>query len=273
LTVSRAWYYERPKSVAKRKTRRDELAGEIEVALGQKEASGYGYRRVTKTLARQGRKVAAKVVLEVMRTRGWLCRRKRKPIGITKSLAGTKAENLLKKLVAVAGLQRPDQAWVGDITLIEYGTQRQKKCYLATLLDGFSRRVVGWQLSPNCDGQLTLGALQKALQNRQPPPGLIHHTDRGSQYTSGEYTTALAQAKATRSLAGKAKPWENGMAESFNGTLKTEEVWRMEYETYAQVEENLQEWLELYDQKRLHSSLGYLPPAEFETVWLAANTN
>jgi putative transposase len=274
LEVNRSWYYQCPKAVNRRKARFEELAGEIEQILARKEARGYGYRRVTKTLERAGRKVASKVVLGVMRTKGWLCRRKRKPKGTTKSLAITNGENLLKKLVKQKGLQRPTQAWVGDITLIEYGTKRQRRCYLATLIDGFSRRVVGWQLSLKCDSHLVMAALQKALQSRQPVPGLIHHSDRGSQYTSSDYCTLLTKVEAKISLAGKGKPWENGMAESFNGTLKAEEVGLQEYETYGEVEQNLKEWLEeIYDKARLHSSLGYLPPAEFETTWLADHKN
>lgn len=195
---------------------------------------------------------------------GWLCRRKRKPKGITKSLAETSGENLLKKLTKEEGVTAPNQVWAGDITLIEYGTKRQKKCYLATLIDGFSRRVVGWQLSLNCDSSLVTAALQKALESRRPAPGLLHHSDRGSQYTSSEYCTLLTKVAARISPAGKAKLWENGMAESFNGTLKMEEVWLQEYGTYGEVEQNLKEWLEvIYDRARLHSSLGYLPRAEF----------
>lgn len=270
LAVSRAWYYQRPKAKTRRHSDLEQLATEMEQILAGKEARGYGYRRVTKALARMGRKVAAKVVLGVMRLKGWLCRRKRKPKGTTKSLAGTNGENLLKKLEKEEGIQGPNQAWVGDITLIEYGAKNDNKCYLATLLDVFSRRCVGWQLSRNCDSQLALEALQKALAARQPGAGLIHHSDRGSQYTSRDYRAELAKAQAKVSLAGKGKPWENGMAESFNGTLKIEEVWRQEYETYEEVEQNLKEWLEqIYDKERLHSSLGYLAPAEYEEAWLA----
>ena len=270
LEVNRTWYYQRPKALARRKARFEELASQIEQILNRKEARGYGYRRVTKTLQRAGRKVASKVVLGVMRSKGWLRSRKRKPKGTTKSLAGTSGENLLKKLAKEEGITALNQIWVGDITLIEYGAKRQRHCYLATLIDGLSRRVVGWQLSLNCDSQLVVDALQKALQSRRPAPGLIHHTDRGSQYTSGEYCTILTKAAAKISLAGKGKPWDWGMAENFNGTLKAEEVWLQEYETYGAVEENLKEWLEeIYDKARLHSSLGYLPPAEFEVAWLA----
>lgn len=128
LEVNRSWYYQRPKAVAKRKARFEALAGEIEQILARKEARGYGFRRVTKTLQRAGRKIAGKVVLGVMRTKGWLCRRKRKPKGTTKSLAGTNGENLLKKLMKEEGITAPNQVWAGAITLIEYGTKRQKKC-------------------------------------------------------------------------------------------------------------------------------------------------
>lgn len=112
--------------------------------------------------------------------------------------------------------------------------------------------------------------MQKALENRQIAAGLIHHTERGSQYTSSNYRAELAKVETKVSLAGKGKPWENRMAESASGTLKKEEVWLQEYETYPEVEQNLKEWpLEIYDKARLHSSLGYVPPAEYEEAWLA----
>lgn len=272
LEVSRAWYYQRPRAQAHQKAKREKLASEIEGVLTSKAGRRYGYRRVTKALGRAGRKVAAKVVLGVMRLKGWLCRRKRKPKGTTKSLAGTTGENLLSKLQAGEGVQAPNQVWAGDITLIEYGAKRDKRCYLATLLDVFSRRVVGWQLSRNCDTELVLGALQKALDTRQVEAGLIHHSDRGSQYTSSDYRAELGRVAAKISLAGKGKPWENGIAESFNGTLKMEEVWLQEYESYEEVAQHLKEWLEqIYDKERLHSSLGYVPPAEYEEAWLAGD--
>ena len=132
--------------------------------------------------------------------------------------------------------------------------------------------MVALSLSRNCDTELVLGALQKGLEKRQVGTGLIHHSDRGSQYTSLDYQAELAKVEAKVSLSGKGKPWENGMAESASGTLSQEEVWLQEYETYEEVEQNLKEWVEeIYDKQRLHSSLGYVPPAEYEQAWLATH--
>jgi len=158
----------------------------------------------------------------------------------------------------------PNQAWVADITYVRLPTNF---VYLACVLDAYSRRCVGWKLSRQIDTRLTLDALEMALAQRQPAPGLIHHADRGVQYASLAYVARLEQAGAQVSMSAKGNPYDNAKAESFFKTLKREEVYLQEYRTFAEAESNLGHFIEaVYNQKRLHSSLGYLPPAEFEAA-------
>jgi putative transposase len=140
-------------------------------------------------------------------------------------------------------------------------------CYLAAILDAFSRRVVGWNLSERIDAELALGALEQALASRQPRVGWIHHSDRGVQYACREYVGRLAAAGARISMAAKGTPRENAQAESFFRTLKQEEVYLNDYEDYYEAKQGLGRFIErVYNEKRLHSSLGYRPPSEFEEL-------
>jgi transposase InsO family protein len=161
-------------------------------------------------------------------------------------------------------LTAPNQAWVADITYVRLPAAF---VYLACLLDAWSRRVVGWQLSRHIDTRLTLAALDRALVSRQPAAGLIHHSDRGVQYASGDYVARLEGAGARISMAARGNPYENAKAESFFKTLKREEVYLHDYRTFDEAEANLGRFIEqVYNAKHLHSSLGYLPPVEFEAA-------
>ena len=258
LGVSRSWYYAR--SSAEEQAEQDvNLRDAIErVTL---EFPGYGYRRVTHALQREGWSVNHKRVLRVMRQESLLCQLKQRFLVTTDSTHGLPT---YPNLLADLALSAPNQAWVADITYVRLPTGF---VYLACVLDAYSRRCVGWKLSRQIDTQLTLDALEMALTQRQPAPGLIHHSDRGVQYASLAYVARLEQADARVSMSAKGNPYDNAKAESFFKTLKREEVNLQEYRTFAEAERNLSLFIEaVYNVKRLHSSLGYLPPAEFEAA-------
>lgn len=226
------------------------------------ELPGYGYRRVTHELRRQGWVVNAKRVLRVMREESLLCQLKRRFAPTTDSRHRfTHYPNLLRD----HAVTRPNQAWVADITYIRLPTAF---CYLAAILDAFSRRVVGWELSRSIDTDLSLAALEHAIRSRQPEAGLIHHSDHGVQYASTRYVDRLAQIDARVSMAAVGNVYENALAESFFATLKREEVYLHDYQSFAEAETNLERFLDdVYNHKRLHSRLGYRPPSEFERTW------
>ncbi len=264
LGANRAWYYAQP---AHRTTPDNAEATCLRDAIERLVLTfpGYGYRRVTRQLQRDGWNVNHKRVLRVMHEESLLCHLRRRYVPTTDSAHGRKAYPNLYRAVM---LDAPDQAWVADITYVRLPTAF---VYLATVLDAYSRRCVGWALSRVIDTDLTLAALTMALTARQPAPGLIHHSDRGVQYASGEYVTRLEGVGARISMAARGNPYENAQAESFFKTLKTEEVYLKEYRTFAEAWVNLARFIEdVYNTKRLHSSLGYLPPIEFEAAWALA---
>jgi transposase InsO family protein len=226
---------------------------------------GYGYRRVTAPLHREGWEVNHKRVHRVMRDEDLQCQLKRGWVKTTDSEHGLRVyPNLLKE----AGWRRLtglNQAWVGDITYIRL---REEFVYLAVLLDAFSRRVVGWRLSRRIDAALVLGALEKGIEERRPEPGWIHHSDQGVQYACREYVERLQGAQARISMSAKGTPRDNAQAERFMRTLKQEEVYLQEYEGYSETEEGIGHFIEaVYNEKRLHSALGYRPPSEFEQLF------
>jgi putative transposase len=228
---------------------------------------GYGYRRVTKCLQREGGRVNHKRVLRLMREERLLCQLQRRWVRTTDSEHGlTVYPNLLQQ----AGwrlLTGINQAWVGDITYIRLP---QSFCYLAALLDAYSRRVVGWELSQQIDARLVVVALQRALEARKPPVGWIHHSDRGVQYACRDYVTVLEAAGAQISMSGKGRPRDNAQAESFMRILKHEEVYLQDYQTFPDAKQAVGRFIEaVYNEKRLHSSLGYRPPSEFEELLAA----
>jgi len=261
FSVSRSWYYERPSPEQRAYSRDVELRNAIErIVL---EFPGYGYRRVTKELQRRGWALNHKRVLRIMREESLLCRLKRRFVPTTDSAHSLRSYPNLIKDVEPEG---PDRIWLSDITYIRLPTAF---CYLAAVLDAYSRYCVGWSLSRWIDTRLTLSALETALWSRLPEPGLIHHSDQGVQYASSEYVARLKNAGVLISMAAVGNPYENAKAESFFRTLKMEEVYIKDYRRFEDAEENIAEFIEeVYNKKRLHSSLGYLPPVEFEAAYV-----
>jgi len=219
----------------------------------------YGRPRITAELRHQGWTVNPKLVYRLMREDNLLCIRKRKFVVTTDSNHTRRIyPNLAEGLILTA----PDQLWRADITYIRL---RDEFVFLAVILDAYSRRVIGWALDRTMEDELTLTALRMALSRRAVQAGLVHHSDRGSQYASNDYTDLLKTNGIDISMSRKGNPWDNAACESFMKTLKYEEVHRNEYRDLAEACASIAEFLEkVYNQKRLHSALGYLPPAEFE---------
>lgn len=260
--VSRSGYYDwlarhssTPKSDSYEMKPKDEIQ---KIAL---EFPRYGYRRMTKELHRHGYLANAKRILRLMREDNLLCIKRRfKPITTNSNHNLRVYPNLAKNLEVT----RLNQLWVSDITYIRL---LMEYIYLAIIIDVFSRRCIGWELYRNLDTQLTLNALYRALECRRGADitGLIHHSDQGVQYASQAYVECLKKHNIQISMGRKGNPYDNAFAESFIKTLKYEEVYLSEYETFQDAYHNIPRFIEeAYNKKRLHSGIGYKPPIEFE---------
>jgi len=234
-----------------------ELRGQIQsIALQMR---SYGYRPITKELHRRGVKANHKRVLRLLRADNLLCLRRQAFVRTTDSHHNlTVYPNLARGLV----LSNINQLWVSDITYIRL---LREFVYLAVILDAHSRRCIGWALSRHIDTQLTLAALRMALQTRTLPPGLMHHSDRGVQYAAADYVALLQEHKIQISMSRTGNPYDNAKAERFMRTLKYEQVYLNDYETLTEVLASVPHFIEaVYNRKRLHSAIGYVPPVEFE---------
>jgi putative transposase len=225
------------------------------------EFSRYGYRRIAAELKNRGFNVNRKKVLRLMREDNLLCVKKKfKPVTTNSNHNLKRYPNLLIGLK----ITRPNQVWASDITYIQL---ENEYVYLAVIIDLFVRKCIGWDLSRNLDSQLTLNALNKAINTRWDKniQGLIHHSDQGVQYASIAYTDCLKENNIEISMSRKGNPYDNAFVESFIKTLKYEEVYLKEYESFEDALENIYEFIEeVYNKKRLHSSLGYRSPDDFE---------
>jgi len=256
--VSRSGFYRRHNQPAA-PDRDIEVRDEIQkIAL---EFPYYGRRRITAELKRRNWEVNHKRVHRIMREDNLLCLRRRKFVVTTDS---NHPHPVYPNLAAELEVTAVNQLWVADITYIRLESEF---VYLAVVLDAYSRRVVGWALDRTLEATLVMTALRRALEERRPPPGLVHHSDRGVQYACGAYTELLKQRGIVISMSRKGNPYDNAACESFMKTLKYDEVYRQEYRGMAEALASVGEFIDqIYNQKRLHSALGYLPPEEFERV-------
>jgi transposase InsO family protein len=254
--VSRRGFY-RFDPEAKPATRDIDLRDAIQrIAL---EMPSYGRPRITAELRRRGWVVNAKRVHRLMREDNLLCLRRRKFLVTTDSRHGFP---IYPNLAGELQLTNLNQLWIADITYIRLEIEF---VYLAVVLDAFSRRVIGWALDRTLEAKLTVAALEMALSRRSVKAGLVHHSDRGVQYAADDYIRLLAQHDIQISMSRKGNPYDNARTESFMKTLKYEEVYRQEYRDLPDALRSLRRFIEkIYNEKRLHSALGYLPPTEFE---------
>jgi len=225
----------------------------------------YGWRRMQKELKDRGWVVNHKRVRRLMREDNLLCLRRRKFVMTTDSNHDRPVYPNLAAGLELSGL---NQLWVADITYIRLELEF---VYLAVVLDAFSRRVIGWALDRSLEDELALAALRMALLERKPMPGLVHHSDRGVQYASGDYGNLLKDHEIRISMSRKGNPYDNATCESFMKTLKYDEVHRQEYRDLGEARSCIQRFLEkVYNQKRLHSALGYCSPVKFEQSLVVA---
>jgi putative transposase len=255
--VSRAGFY---RSLKEQRPAEEEV--EVRSAIQQialEHRRRYGYRRITAALRRCGMIVNRKRVARIMREDNLLAMQPRAFVVTTDSDHELEVYLNLASRMKLSGI---DQLWVADITYIRLKTEF---VYLAVILDAYSRKVVGWALDQTLATRLPLTALEQAIAERQPPPGLVHHSDRGVQYAAGDYVRILRKHQMIPSMSRPANPYDNASCESFIKTLKREEIYASQYMDLIHLRTNVKEFIErYYNQCRIHSALGYQSPEEFE---------
>lgn len=253
-----SYYYKSKERAAPEIKKENDLQEHIEqIAL---EFPRYGYRRITHQLKREGISINHKRVLRIMRGSSLLVVTKKKWV---QTMDSNHRYPIYPNLVKDFVLTGINQIWVADITYIRI---LLGFVYLAVILDAFSRKVLGYCVSKSLNAELALQALRMAIQRRVPQKGIIHHSDQGVQYASHDYTKKLIKHNFEISMSRKGNPFDNAKAESFMKTLKQEEVYLWDYSTFEDAQKRVPYFIDaVYNQKRLHSSLGYLPPDEFES--------
>jgi len=266
FAVSRQGYYRYVRELQGPRVLAEAKLRETVTELHQQSGGTYGSPRIHQALRRQGERVSKRRVERVMRGAGLVGASRRRHRTTTRSNPAHPVEaNILARDFTASA---PDQRWVTDITYI---WTDEGWCYLAAILDLHSRGVVGWQLSASLSTELVLDALDNAVLRRSPGTGLLHHSDRGCQYTSAQYRDALAQRGIVVSMSRRGNCWDNAVAESFFATLKTELVYRRRWPSRLELRASLFEYIEtFYNRRRLHSALGYRTPAEVEAEYAAA---
>jgi transposase InsO family protein len=255
--VSRASYY---RSWSKQEPQEEQVALRDAIQRLALKDRHFGYRRIGVLLKREGWMVNHKRVLRLMREDNLLSIRRRQFVVTTDSEHHWRVYPNLARRMQLSAI---NQLWVADITYVRL---RQEFIYVAVILDVYSRRVVGWSVSRQLDSEFAQQALDSALKERQPRPGLIHHSDRGVQYACGDYVKRLERCEITISMSRPGNPWDNAWAESFMKTLKTEEVDGRRYCDLEDATSSIGTFIgEIYNNQRLHSALGYRSPVEFET--------
>lgn len=260
IDLSQSSFYYEPNISREERERQDaDLRGKIEEC--QIEIPNSGYRPVERYLKRKGFHVGERRIRRVMRRFSMHARLKRAFVATTNS---NHSKTVYPNHIAGMTLTGSNQVWAADITYIRIDNGF---VYLAVIVDLFSRKIVGWSVSKNIDGELTLAALQMAITRRNPPKGVIHHSDRGVQYLCENYVAELKEHGFIISNSRKGNPYDNAFAERIMRTLKQQEVYLAKYETYLDVVEQLPQFIEdVYNEKRVHSAIGYLTPNELEEM-------
>jgi putative transposase len=257
VPVSRRSFY---RSLKEQKPAEEEL--EVRSAIQQialEHRRRYGYRRITAELHRRGMQINHKRVVRIMREDNLLGLQPQRFKVTTNSNHKFEVYLNLAARMKLSGIK---QLWVADITYIRL---KAEFVYLAVILDGFSRKVVGWALDRTLAVRLTIGALEQAIERRQPAPGLVHHSDRGFQYAHAEYIAIFEKHHMVPSMSRPANPYDNASCESFMKTLKREEIYANKYDDLENLRAHIEEFIEqYYNRLRLHSALGYRSPEEFE---------
>lgn len=263
FSVSRSGYYQFLHAIPSQREKEDERLLTKIKSIHQESRGTYGSPRIFAQLHEEGELCSRKRVSKIMKNAGIAAKMKKRFKVTTKANPkAVPAPNLLKQNFVA---DKPDQRWVADFT---YVATQEGWLYVATVLDLFSRRIVGLAMSDRMTADLVSSALKQALIHRQPDLNLIHHSDRGSQYTSSHFQTLLKRHNITASMSGTGNCYDNAAMESFYHTLKTEHVYFEFYKSREEAKQSIFEYVEVfYNRKRRHSTLGYLSPMAFENRW------